>query len=225
MVKPLAKTIRAKKLGVLIRDARVSTGKSVAECAQALGISTEAFEAYELGDQSPSLPELEVLAYTLEVPLAHFWGDSALSAGDAYKRALNVNRVVGLRQRKIGALLRQARLQADLSLEEASARCEMTPEALEAFELGDAPISLPNLEALLALLDRPMREFQDHHGPVGEWIERQRALEDFMELPADLRAFVAKPINRPYIELALRLSEMDVNRLRSVAEGLLEITL
>jgi len=40
-----------------------------------------------------------------------------------------------------------------------------------------------------------------------------------------LLAFVLKPINLPYLELAKRLSEMSVDKLRDVAEGLLEITL
>jgi hypothetical protein len=44
-------------------------------------------------------------------------------------------------------------------------------------------------------------------------------------MPVDLQTFVSKPINRPYLELAQRLSEMSVDKLRSVAEGLLEITL
>ena len=40
-----------------------------------------------------------------------------------------------------------------------------------------------------------------------------------------MQQFVSKPVNQPYLELAQRLSEMSVERLRSVAEGLLEITL
>jgi len=43
-------------------------------------------------------------------------------------------------------------------------------------------------------------------------------------MPVEMQVFVSKPINRPYLELAIRLSEMSVDRLRSVAEGLLEIT-
>ncbi len=37
-INPIMKIIRAKKLGVLIRDARLKTGKSLEECAQAMGI-------------------------------------------------------------------------------------------------------------------------------------------------------------------------------------------
>jgi hypothetical protein len=43
-------------------------------------------------------------------------------------------------------------------------------------------------------------------------------------LSPELQAFIAKPINRPYLELAVKLSQLDADRLRSVAEALLAIT-
>ena len=49
-------TIRAKKLGVLIRDARMVAGRSVSDCADAMGVGVEVYEAFEMGDQAPSLP-------------------------------------------------------------------------------------------------------------------------------------------------------------------------
>jgi hypothetical protein len=45
------------------------------------------------------------------------------------------------------------------------------------------------------------------------------------QLPQDFREFITKPINAPYLDLAMKLSELDVKKLRHVAEGLLEITL
>jgi hypothetical protein len=84
---------------------------------------------------------------------------------------------------------------------------------------------VPDLEILGDKLKQSIKYFEDQHGPVGMWTAQQRALEDFKELPAELQIFVSKPINRPYLELAQRLSEMSVEKLRAVAEGLLEITL
>ena len=55
---PLAITIRTKKIGVLVRDARLSANKSVKECAAAINVSEADFEAYELGEKAPSLPEV-----------------------------------------------------------------------------------------------------------------------------------------------------------------------
>ena len=40
-----------------------------------------------------------------------------------------------------------------------------------------------------------------------------------------MQAFLCQVVNRPYLELAMKLSEMSKERLRSVAEGLLDITL
>jgi hypothetical protein len=56
-------------------------------------------------------------------------------------------------------------------------------------------------------------------------MSQQESIQRFLELPPDMQNFIAQPINRPYLELAQRLSEMEVNKLRGIAEGLLEITL
>jgi transcriptional regulator with XRE-family HTH domain len=62
-------TIRTKKLGVLIRDARLSARRNAQECAEAIGVRTGIFRAYEEGSKAPSLPELESLVYYLDLPL------------------------------------------------------------------------------------------------------------------------------------------------------------
>lgn len=224
-INPQALTLRAKKLGALIRDARLASGLSLEECAQAIGVSSASFEAYEMGNNSPSLPELEVLAYTLDIPMEHFWEEQAISARNGAKKKLQLDQLVKLRQRMIGALIRQARMSADLSLDELATDTQIPVSALESYELGNSPVPLPHLEILSSLLNRSIRDFQDRSGPVGRWAAQQRAISDFLTLPDDLQDFVSKPINRPYLELAQRLSEMSVDKLRAVAEGLLEITL
>ncbi len=61
-------------------------------------------------------------------------------------------------------------------------------------------------------------------GAVGVWNAQQRAMQNFLALPLELQLFIAKPVNRPYLDLAVRLNDMSVEKLRAVAEGLLEIT-
>lgn len=224
-INPIALTIRAKKLGVLIRDARLATGQGIEECAQALGVTPAQFAGYEDGSRSPSLPELEVLAYYLGVPLDHFWGDKIISKTDKRKGRANLQQIMSLRQRIIGATIRKARLSAGLSLEALAEKTWSSAAQLESYEMGEAPIPMPDLEVISSVLDRPLREFLDSHGPIGAWATEQRAVQDFLALTPDLQSFVSKPINRPYLELAQRLSEMSVDKLRAVAEGILEITL
>ncbi len=224
-INPIAMTIRAKKLGVLIRDARLATRRRVEDCAEALQVSPQDFEAFELGEQSPSLPKLEVLAYFLGVSVDHFWGNKAISENGSPALKFDLGQLVGLRQRMIGALLRQARQQADLSLDAVAEKVGLSSDQLEACELGENELSLPVLEAVSAVLGHPIEDFIDKHGPVGVWSNQQQSVQDYLNLPEELQVFVSKPINRPYLELAHRLSEMSVDKLRAVGEGILEITL
>ncbi len=224
-INPISLSLRSKKLGVLIQDARLANRKSAAECAGSIGVSETRFEAFELGEDTPSLPELEILAYYLQVPLDHFWGQNSLSESGVSGKPLEAGRLVDLRQRMIGALLQQARQKAGLSLETAAEKSGFPASELETYEFGDQPVTLPVLEALTEIYKCSVRDFQDQKGPVGVWASQQRALQDFKELPPELQSFVCKPVNRPYLELAQRLSEMSVDKLRSVAEGLLDITL
>ncbi len=223
-INPLALTIRAKKLGVLIMDARRASNKSIRECADAIGVSEQIFEEYESGSKAPSLPELELLAYNLNVPLDQFWSKNILSTGAIKKDGVKTERLIGLRQRIIGVLLRQARLDAGFTLEVLAEQAHFSPALLEAYELGEMPVPLPDLEVLTGLLNRPLKEFQDRRGPVSIWADQQHYVRDFLSLSPQLQAFVSKPVNRPYLELASRLSDMSVDKLRSIAEVLLEIT-
>jgi len=223
-IDPQALTLRSKIIGSMIRDARQHRERSIKDCAETIGIAIETFEAYENGTSSPSLPELEGLAYYLEVPLENFFQGASISAAESQRKMPEMKKLVGLRQRMIGAVLRQARIEADVSLEKLSDYMLVDTALLEEYELGQEPIPLPHLEVLSGALSRSIREFQDKHGPVGVWITEQQAIQDFKTMPPELQEFVSKPINRPYLDLAVRLSEMSVDRLRSVAEGLLEIT-
>ncbi len=226
MVNPLALQIRAKKLGVLLRDARLAAGKNINECANVIGVSNAALSAYERGAKSPSLPELEVLAYYLDVPLDHFWGqDSRSESSEQKAETTSFERLIPLRQRIVGLKVRQAREEANLSLKEVSASIGITPRRLKTYETGEQPIPLPELEGIASAFNLPIREFFDSAGPVGRWMLQQQHVVGFLKLPVELQQFVVKPVNQPYIELAKRLSEMSVDKLRSVAEGLLDITL
>lgn len=217
--------IRTKKLGVLMQSARQTAGKTPDDCAGMLGIPAENYLRYEKGESSPSLPELETLAFFLKIPLDHFWGRDMIMANPDQPGSLPVSRLISLRNRVIGASLRQVRMQAGLTITELALRAGIADEKLTAYELGESPIPIPELEILANELSKTIKDFQDARGPIGGWIKQQRAMQHYADLSPELQDFISKPVNRPYLELAQRLSEMSVERLRSVAEGLLEITL
>jgi len=221
----LAMAIRAKKLAVLIRAARQNAGRSATECAAALGISQEEYERYELGEASPSLPELELLAYYLNTPLDHFYGNRPIDDPKTSERQYQPEQLVRLRQRMVAVMVKKARLEAGVSLESVAEETGLDTNLLEAYEMGEKPIPLPVLEVFAHSFNQPVTDYQDTHGPVGQWIRQQGFVREIIELPTDLQTFVCLPVNRPYIEIAQRISEMPAEKLRALAEGLLEITL
>ncbi len=218
-------TLRTRKLGVLIRDARLAAHKNIKECAEAIGVTGGIFRAYEEGRRAPSLPELEVLAFYLSLPVKHFWGKEARSDDASPTAPLDLFTLAGLRQRMVGALLRQERMKASISLKALAEQAGIPSGRLNAYELGQRPIPLPELEGLIALLGGQIENFLDKTGPIGKWMSQERIIQDFLLLPPELQAFVSKPVNRPYLELALTLSGLSAEKLRSVAESLLDITL
>ena len=124
----------------------------------------------------------------------------------------------------IGARIRQARENANKSLRVLAQETGLRSAHIKSFELGERPLSLPELEILLDALGVRIEEFFDQSGPVGQWMMEQKAIRDFLKLPADLRQFASQPVNIPYIELARKLSAMSTDRLRGLAEDLLDIT-
>ena len=217
-------TIRTKKLGLLIRDARLTARRSVQECAQAIGIKTGLFRAYEEGRKAPSLPELETLVFFLDLPLDHFWGREVKSESARPHENLDLSKLLAVRQRKIGALLRQERMNASISIRNLAHDTGISGARIKAYELGERSIPLPELEILVKTLGGRVESFFDRSGPIGQWMRSEEAIQYFLEMPVELREFVALPVNRPYIELAMKLSSMSRDKLRSVAEDLLDIT-
>lgn len=218
-------TLREKKLGLLIRDARMAERRSIKECADAIGVKSGQFRAFEEGRKSPSLPELEALVYFLKLPISHFWGGDIKSEAASQLESEDVSQLVALRQRMIGAMLRQERTNANISIRHISTETGISQSKLKAYELGQRPISVPELESILTLIGVRIEGFFDQSGPVGQWMNSQKAMQKFIELPEEMQDFVCQPVNRPYLELAVKLSEMSKDKLRSVAEGLLDITL
>lgn len=213
---------RAKILGGLLQEARKRAGRSIEDCAQVLSMSADDYGSIEGADRNISLPELEVLAIYLEVPMAFFWGSKQLEQGPKIDYALYTN----LRQKIIGALLLQARIQAGRTQEELAVALDSTPEQVDAYESGLEAIPYFQLEKLASDLALPLHYFaNEEHGPLAKYEAELKMEERFRELPAEVQTFVVEPINLSYLETAIRLSKTDVVKLRAIAEGILDITL
>lgn len=216
--------LRAKIIGVLLRDARLAVGKTPHDCAALLSLNASSYSAYELGAKPISLPELELLAYYFDIPLSHFWGADIISDDQERTSNLKTAELIALRQRIIGTQLREARLNRDMSLKELAASVGVTPARIKTYEFGEEPVPIPELEALGWVLGLRIDSFFESSGPVGEWDASRRSFEKFKDLPPEVRDFVTNPSNELYVRVAMRLANMPTDKLRDVAATILDIT-
>ncbi len=216
--------LRAKMLGVLIKDARESAARSLEECARLLNVPANTVQAWEFGDDVPSLPQLELLAYYLGVHVSHFWGVQTLD-GTRIEKIDTQAQYQELRDRMIGALLRQAREEADLSQEDLAQRAGIPLESLQQYELGEVSIPMHHLPTLANLVDRNPDYFIETSGYVGELLKIYEEWKRFTDLDPEIRAFAANPLNVAFIKIAMTFSQMPADDLRKAAEGLLEISM
>ena len=223
--KPEALAIRRKITGVLLQGARLRAGKSKSECAQAIGVATYTITRFENGLSDISLPQLELLAFAWGVSASSFFNSDEQTKLVTEERELPAERVVELRQRIIGVLLRKARTEAGQSKKDVAKVAGVGTTMLTYYESGDRPIPLSKLQEMAEYLKLPVTYFLDEGvGRIGEREQLHNQFERFSDLPVDVREFVSHYINLPYIRVAMRLSSMETDRIRSVAEGLLDIT-
>lgn len=213
---------RTRILGELIQNARRHARRSVEECAAVLGMPAEDFEKAEAGEHPLSLPDLEALAIYLDVPMGYFWGSETLSQ----EPEVDYGNFMALRHRIIGALLSQLRMRERRSEQELADELGVDVERIQAYERGDTPIPYLHLEQLSRYLNASIHDFlDDQRGPLRRHEAEQRLQKQFNQLSPEMQAFLCNPVNITYLHTARRLSEMDVAKLRQVAENILEITL
>jgi transcriptional regulator with XRE-family HTH domain len=153
--------------------------------------------------------------------MGYFWGTDQLLES----KTVNYEGMLDLRQRVIGAMIRQMRLQARETTAAFATLLDVSESDIEAYEAGSKPIPYLQLEELCRHLDVSINHFvDDQHGPLRRHQADQRLQKIFNGLDVDMQTFLANPTNVSYLETAKTLSEMDVQRLRQVAESLLEIT-
>ncbi len=221
----MAVTLRTKKLGILIRDARLEAKKSLKECGEAIGSSSSKISSFETGKKSPTLPELELISNFLNVPISRFWKDQIKSTDPSLLEDIHIEHALTLRDRFIANELEKRRLTANASYKDIHEATGITPSKMKKYEEGEKSIPLPDLELLCNYWNIDISTFIDPDSPIGRWVIAHDRIEDFLELPLNIQDFVGKPVNFPYLEIAQRLSEMSTEQLRAIAEGLLEITI
>lgn len=218
-----ALTLRRKMLGAMLRDARLNTGRSLQKTAELIGISSSTLASYERGRAAISLPELELLAYHLDIPLNRLLERSPSAFG--MDSDADAARMRALRDRVIGAQLRAHRQEAGMSMRELGEKVGFPASRISAYEAAKRAIPLTDLETLAEALGRSVEDYLDDTGPLAEKEAYRKLAKTIKELPPDLRKFLGAAGNEPYIRLAIKLSQLPSTELKGIAESLLKISL
>lgn len=225
MVSQKAAFIQNKITGAALRNARIRAGQSLETCAEALSCPAEFISKAEEGEAELTLPQIEVLAYVLDTPLEYVLGEQPLPEVQVQDVTLPFENVMTVRRKMIGVILRQARLELGRTLDDVAAALGQSPEYLARVELGEEQIPLTALRVLAEHLNISLEDFvQKDIIPLTPAERAARDLQHLAHLPQELRDFVLKPINMPYLQIAMNLSHMPSEALRQIASGLLEIT-
>ncbi len=216
--------LRKKILGVKIRHARIRSGLNLKEVGEGLGISSGLVSDMEFGRRDVTLPQLEVMALLFSVPLVYFLSDIPLPETNKDFPTLAA---IALRQRIIGVLLRQVRLEAGRSQEDLAEVLGVSDSQISSYELGKTEITLSELKILANYVNVSLNYFVDQGISANESSNEIATLDEiaqFSKLPKDVREFLSNPANLLYIKVAMSLSDLSAETLRALAEGLLEIT-
>jgi transcriptional regulator with XRE-family HTH domain len=226
--KPQAKKTVLDKtlLGKRMRKARLRAGLNLDEVSASLGVTPELLSKVEAGQQDISLPQLEALALICNINVTDFWAEELPQDEQPEYPTLQI---IILRQRIVGALLRHARIEAGQSEEDIANLLNISPNQVTDYELGQTEIPLRQLDVLKDNFNVSLNYFLDNGIAISNpKLSGQLTMLDqhveFAKLPEDVREFLANPANLLYLNIAMKLSELSVDTLRGLAEGLLEVT-
>ncbi|MCL7453877.1 MAG: helix-turn-helix transcriptional regulator [Anaerolineae bacterium] len=216
--------IRNRIVSILVKRARLEAAKTQQECADFLGCSPSMFSQYERGMRGLSLPQLEALAYFLDVPV-----ESLLDPEHPYEQQeeeqMPMSQIMELRQRILAVQLRKCREASGLTQQEMGEMLGCSAYMVSQYESGKSEIPLAELELAARQCGRTLDGFfDDDMVPLGPGVRQRQLVARLDELPPDVRDFVLKPTNSLYLRIALLLSDLKADNLRNIAETLLDIT-
>jgi transcriptional regulator with XRE-family HTH domain len=220
-------TIKTKKLGVSLANCRQKRGISRETLSNWTGISLGNIDQIENGEMGPSLPQIEVIANKLGISFDELVSGSLVQKSASLENERLLKQYSELRDRLIGIHLKKQRIEKGLALDSLAEVCSVSNEKLEQYESGKIPIPYPVLEFLCQKLELAVNTLLAQSSPFSTnqaQTQVSSASQNTNQISDSLAEFINNPANVPYLELAKRLSVMDAAKLRSIAEGLLEIT-
>ena len=141
-----------------IQQIREAKRRSTSDCAAILGISTEAYAEIENGSTAPSVPQVELLAIFFETSSENLLSDQSIFS-DEQSLILNDDirpRFIVLRNKMISAMLKMAKKNKQISVEDIHQITQIPLDQLEAYEHQEKSMPLDHLFKIASALELPL---------------------------------------------------------------------
>jgi len=192
--------IRNRMLGIQIKKNRFQQNQTIEQLAQLCEIPTNDLEMYESGRTPIPLPIFLKISEVLHLPYERIEPVETSLPEKVEEPPVTQSTEIPVQQEPEPVIVNESNL-VDIPITQTNA----IPQSSE-------PESVVASESIPVAAEEKVPS-------------SQTLIEDFPGISDELREFITKPVNVPYLELALKLSRMDAKKLRDIAESLLEITL
>lgn len=143
-----------------IKKVRTRKQQSIHNCAMILDISKENYLKFENGEKPLSLPEIELIAIYLGIPMQNLFDDDPVKDDSLLVLQDEVQpQYRNLRQKMIRAKLNAEKTKRGISLEKLHQETGIPLQALTFYENGDLPIPFHHLIQISKVLSLPMDAF------------------------------------------------------------------
>ena len=143
-----------------IKQVRTRKQQSIHNCAMILDISKVNYLKFESGEKPLSLPEIELLATYLGIPLQNLFDEGPVKDDSLIILQDEVQpQYRNLRQKMIRARMNAEKTKKGLSLEDLHQQTGIPLESLKFYENGDLPIPIHHLIKISKVLSLPMNAF------------------------------------------------------------------
>jgi len=153
-------TLRLENVLHQIKRIRKTNSRSAKDCAAFLNISKGDYREFEAGDFPLSLPEIELLAEYLAVPVQAFFNDSPYEPhGFAYVDEPTRKRYGHLRQKMIKTVFLIEQSKQGKNLDLIHEQTQIPKELLESYFESDSPITLDHFLEICKVVEVSPEQF------------------------------------------------------------------
>ena len=144
-------------LNLKIKGIRKSMQMSLHDCAKVLGTSTNRYLAFEQGEESLSLPELEILAFYFGIPVMECLEDQ-INSSLRFSLLKDEKRTayIHLREKWIRSRLIMEMEENESDLADLSEELNIPQEKLNGYRNGELPIPLNHLQVICTHFQLPL---------------------------------------------------------------------